>query len=399
MIRGRASLTVTRFLSCCVCAALCAGVGRGVARAQATADVPAPLLPWVPWVLADVPEHACAYAGDRALCLWPGPLELDLDARGGGFTQRVLLDRAQSFVLPGNIAAWPLGVRIDGREAAVLDANQLPTVWLGAGEHRIQGRFAWKALPERLALPVQTALGGIAHRRPTGGVSQARRTRSAVAVAVDERCGAGRADRGRRVAQDRGRGSAARDHAYRRAGLGAGARGQPGPCPARRHNPTGARERAAGAARKQTASCACRCVPASTAWRCSRAATRCRPRSCIAGGGVVARIRGVGLASGRGAAPGRTLRRFGGRSCAHRARCGVARHAGVHVARRRGAQAEHRAARRASPPPNRLTLSRELWLDLDGGGYTVRDRIGAELRQGFRLDLARRFARPRGSRW
>ena len=37
---------------------------------------------------------------------------------------------------------------------------------------------------------------------------------------------------------------------------------------------------------------------------------------------------------------------------------------------------------------NRLTLGRELWLDFDGGGYTVQDRISGRMRQGFRLDLA-----------
>ena len=37
---------------------------------------------------------------------------------------------------------------------------------------------------------------------------------------------------------------------------------------------------------------------------------------------------------------------------------------------------------------NRLSLGRELWLDFDGGGYTVQDRISGRMRQGFRLDLA-----------
>jgi hypothetical protein len=36
---------------------------------------------------------------------------------------------------------------------------------------------------------------------------------------------------------------------------------------------------------------------------------------------------------------------------------------------------------------NRLSLGRELWLDFDGGGYTVQDRISGRMRQGFRLDL------------
>lgn len=37
---------------------------------------------------------------------------------------------------------------------------------------------------------------------------------------------------------------------------------------------------------------------------------------------------------------------------------------------------------------NRLSLNRELWLDFDGGGYTIQDHISGRMRQGFRLDLA-----------
>lgn len=37
---------------------------------------------------------------------------------------------------------------------------------------------------------------------------------------------------------------------------------------------------------------------------------------------------------------------------------------------------------------NRLSLQRELWLDFDGNGYTVQDRIHGRMRQGFRMDLA-----------
>jgi hypothetical protein len=36
---------------------------------------------------------------------------------------------------------------------------------------------------------------------------------------------------------------------------------------------------------------------------------------------------------------------------------------------------------------NRVSLQRELWLDFDGAGYTVQDRISGRMRQGFRLNL------------
>ncbi len=37
---------------------------------------------------------------------------------------------------------------------------------------------------------------------------------------------------------------------------------------------------------------------------------------------------------------------------------------------------------------NRVQLARELWLDFDGAGYTVQDRLSGRMRQDFRLDLA-----------
>jgi hypothetical protein len=39
------------------------------------------------------------------------------------------------------------------------------------------------------------------------------------------------------------------------------------------------------------------------------------------------------------------------------------------------------------PPPDRLVLERELWMDLDGDGFTVRDQLSGELNRTWRLDL------------
>ena len=39
------------------------------------------------------------------------------------------------------------------------------------------------------------------------------------------------------------------------------------------------------------------------------------------------------------------------------------------------------------PPPDRLVLQRELWMDLDGDGFTVRDNLSGELNRTWRLDL------------
>jgi hypothetical protein len=40
------------------------------------------------------------------------------------------------------------------------------------------------------------------------------------------------------------------------------------------------------------------------------------------------------------------------------------------------------------PAPDRLTLKRDFWLDFDGKGYTVKDRIGGTMTRGWRLEMA-----------
>jgi hypothetical protein len=40
------------------------------------------------------------------------------------------------------------------------------------------------------------------------------------------------------------------------------------------------------------------------------------------------------------------------------------------------------------PPPDKLQLAREYWMDLDGGGFTVRDNLSGDLNRTWRLDLA-----------
>ena len=114
--------------------------------------MPAPLAPWVPWVLFDAQEHACAFSAGRALCSWPGKLVLDLGAQGGRFEQHVWVDRELYFTLPGSSTRWPSAVRVDGRAEPVLEQAGGPSVLLRAGAHRLEGRFEWKTLPERLEL-------------------------------------------------------------------------------------------------------------------------------------------------------------------------------------------------------------------------------------------------------
>lgn len=142
-------------------------------------DLPPELRGWVPWVLHGEGESACPLIGDAAVCLWPGALELDLDEKGGRFRQRVFADREVLVPLPGSLERWPQEVELGGKPAVVLQVEERPVVRIPAGEHELTGKFSWPRLPERLAVHphlarVELSLSGkavsAAHRGDDGSV-------------------------------------------------------------------------------------------------------------------------------------------------------------------------------------------------------------------------------------
>ncbi|HET8946602.1 MAG TPA: hypothetical protein VFQ07_06435 [Candidatus Polarisedimenticolia bacterium] len=146
--------------------------------ASAREAIPPPLQPWIPWVLHGHEEAFCPVVpgatpddantedtatpnAARALvraCLWPSRLELSLDDRGGRFAQDWQVFRDAWVGLPGDGRSWPQDVHIDGRAAPVTTRDGKPSVRLGRGRHRVEGRFAWPALPSMLPVPGDSAL-------------------------------------------------------------------------------------------------------------------------------------------------------------------------------------------------------------------------------------------------
>jgi hypothetical protein len=131
-----------------------------VAAAQPfpAAELPPELRPWVAWVRDEAPDSVCPTLRGAAVCLWPGRLDLRLDGSGGTFAFEARADRALDVRLPGDAQRWPESVRVDGRPAAVLEGNGGPAVRVAAGAHRFEGRFSWSRLPDSLAVPPRLAL-------------------------------------------------------------------------------------------------------------------------------------------------------------------------------------------------------------------------------------------------
>ena len=145
------------------------------------AQVPPPLVDWVDWVLWNVPDHACPRLDGNPQarsCVWPASLRLDLHGSGGVFWLEVGVFATQPvpLALPGDDATWPQEVRVSvwgrgqpedpggtwepgaGQPVPVVSREGKPVVWLPAGQHRLHGRFHWDLLPATLNLPPQLAL-------------------------------------------------------------------------------------------------------------------------------------------------------------------------------------------------------------------------------------------------
>ena len=130
------------------------------ARASAldTKTIPPELVPWIPWVTADLGAELCAPLGNQRVCQWPGVLRLELLQTGGSFEFLVEVDRAGPRTLPGGNGAWPQQVLVAGERLPVLTLGEHPVVMLEPGRHGISGSFAWDEIPETLQVPRDTAL-------------------------------------------------------------------------------------------------------------------------------------------------------------------------------------------------------------------------------------------------
>lgn len=128
------------------------------AAVAAPLGVPAELEPWVPWVLHDKAPIACAWVADQRACAWPSALTVDAGPRGASFSAQVVSHAPAQLTLPGGPGAWPQDVVLDGRPAVVSGSDR-PLLDLPAGRHEVRGLIPWNARPA--ALPLTSGDWGI----------------------------------------------------------------------------------------------------------------------------------------------------------------------------------------------------------------------------------------------
>jgi hypothetical protein len=122
---------------------------------------PEPLRPWTAWVLKGKEQALCPSvqgSPEDVQCAWPTTLTLTLGEKGGRFEQRWHLDARAWIPLPGDGSRWPLEVAEGGKKLVVVDHESVPSVDLAPGEHTITGELAWDSLPDSLQVPPATGI-------------------------------------------------------------------------------------------------------------------------------------------------------------------------------------------------------------------------------------------------
>ncbi len=132
-----------------------------VAKPLLPEQVPQPLQPWIDWVLQDNESRVCPFEYNnfqQKRCAWPARLALDLANRQGEFVILWKVYAPSWVVLPGDRQVWPQRVTVNGKAATVLDRQGQPAIRLPAGDYRIHGLLLWDKLPERLGIPAEAGL-------------------------------------------------------------------------------------------------------------------------------------------------------------------------------------------------------------------------------------------------
>lgn len=124
-------------------------------------QLPDPLKPWATWALGENSQLSCPFAYQdypHKQCNWPGRLTLNLEAQGGRFDQEWTLFQDDVILLPGDPQYWPQQVSINQQTAVVMEYGGRPAIRMPAGQYKISGRFFWDNLPESLAIAENTGL-------------------------------------------------------------------------------------------------------------------------------------------------------------------------------------------------------------------------------------------------
>jgi len=124
-------------------------------------EIPELLKPWVTWALWNDEMRDCPTPYNDStspLSLWPSRLVVQIVPTGGRFDFSVTVFHAAWVPLPGGSEAWPVGVKVNGLVHPVLPRENVPSVRLPIGTHRIEGEWRWAQIPQNLPVPREIGL-------------------------------------------------------------------------------------------------------------------------------------------------------------------------------------------------------------------------------------------------
>ncbi len=123
--------------------------------------VPEPLRPWIDWVLLDDSDYRCPFLYNsfkQKRCSWPSRLTLDLDERSAEFAFDWKVYADSWIQLPGDSRVWPMTVSVNQKPTPVMEKQGKPFIKLKPGNFTIRGSFSWDFIPDNLPIPEDTGL-------------------------------------------------------------------------------------------------------------------------------------------------------------------------------------------------------------------------------------------------
>ncbi|NOQ35468.1 MAG: hypothetical protein GQ569_06180, partial [Methylococcaceae bacterium] len=135
---------------------------QAVYAAPLTPDkVPEPLKPWIDWVLLDTGDYKCPFLNNsyqQKRCAWPSELALELSSEQGKFSSQWQVYKESWIALVGSDKHWPVNVTANDKPVLVMKRHGKPMIKLAAGLYTLKGDLLWDSIPENLSIPADSGL-------------------------------------------------------------------------------------------------------------------------------------------------------------------------------------------------------------------------------------------------